>query len=195
MDLKTLLGNDFKEGMTLAEIEAALAGKNLVDPATLPASVSKEQFDKTASEAARYKKELAEAKAAGLTDAEKLKKLQEEAIAAERAFTLKSNRIDVEKILLSSGLTEADYSPFIDTIVTENAEASAAAATGIAKMLAAQKKAVDAAVRKELQDNTPKPGADQKQPGMSKTDFMKLSFAEQHKFSQEHPEEYKRLYE
>ena len=135
MDLKALLGDSYKDGMTIDEINAALAGKNFVDPTTLPPSVSKEQFDRTASEAARYKKELSEAKAAGLTDAEKLKKLQEEAIEAQRNFTLKSNRMDVEKVLIAAGLAEADYAPFIDTIVTESAESSKAAAEGIAKML------------------------------------------------------------
>ena len=195
MDLKALLGDGYKDGMTIDEINAALAGKNFVDPTTLPPSVSKEQFDRTASEAARYKKELSEAKAAGLTDAEKLKKLQEEAIEAQRNFTLKSNRMDVEKVLIAAGLAEADYAPFIDTIVTESAESSKAAAEGIAKMLSAQKKAVDAAVRKELQDNTPKPGADQKEPGMTKEAYNKLSFQEQHKFFTEHREEYNKMFE
>ncbi len=195
MELKELLGSDYKDGMTAEEISAALANKTFVDPATLPASVSKEQFDKTASEAAEYKRKLAKLEAEGLSGEEKLKQLQEAAEAAQRTFTIKSNRIDVEKVLLAAGLAETEYAPFIDAIVTEDAAASVAAATGIAKMLAAQKKATDAAVRKELLDKTPTPGADQKQPGMTKENFAKLSFSEQHKFSVEHPEEYKKLYE
>ena len=194
MDLKTLLGADFKEGMTLEEINAALAGKTFVDPTTLPASVSKEQYDKAASEAADYKRKLAEAKAAGLTDAEKLKQAQEEAQAMKRDYALRISRMEVEKVLITAGLAEADYSTFIDALVTEDAAASTASAAGIAKVLAAQKKATDAAVRKELQDNAAKPGADMKKPAMKKEEFMKLSLAEQSKCFTEHREEYEAMY-
>ena len=194
MDLKTLLGADFKEGMALDEINTALAGKNFVDPTTLPASVSKEQYDKVASEAADYKRKFNEAKAAGLTDAEKLKQAQEEAQAMKRDYALRISRMEVEKVLISAGLAEGDYTTFIDALVTEDAAASVASATGIAKVLAAQKKATDAAVRKELQDNAAKPGADMKKPTMKKEDFMKLSLAEQNKFFTEHPEEYEAMY-
>ena len=55
MDLKTLLGDAYKENMTLDEINEALEGMNLVDPSTLPKSVSKEVFDKTASSLRRLK--------------------------------------------------------------------------------------------------------------------------------------------
>lgn len=194
MDLKTLLGADFKEGMTLDEINTALAGKNFVDPTTLPASVSKEQYDKAASEAADYKRKFNEAKAAGLTDAEKLKQAQEDAQAMKRDYALRISRMEVEKVLISAGLAEGDYTTFIDALVTEDAAASVASATGIAKVLAAQKKATDAAVRKELQDNAAKPGADMKKPTMKKEDFVKLSLAEQNKFFTEHPEEYEAMY-
>jgi hypothetical protein len=195
MDLKALLGGDYKEGMTLDEINAALAGKNLVDPSTLPPSVSKKMFDENASELAAAKKKLKELEEANLTDAEKLKKIQEAAEEAQRIFTVKSNRMDVEKVLISAGLAEADYAPFIDTIVTVDAEASKNAAKAIATMIAAQKKAVEAAVRKEQQDNTPKPGAQTNPPAMTKADFTKLSFDEQNRFFTEHREEYNKLFE
>ena len=58
MNLKELLGDAYREDMTLEEVEQALEGINLVDPAKLPKSVSKEVFDKTASELARVKKSL-----------------------------------------------------------------------------------------------------------------------------------------
>lgn len=195
MKLEDLLGTDYKEGMTTEEIAAALASKNFVDPATLPASVSKEQFDKTASEAAKYRKELAELKAAGLSDAEKLKQAQDEANAMKREFAVRLNRMDAEKVLIGAGIAEADYSPFIDAIVTEDANASVAAATAIAKMLTAQKKAVEAAVRKDMQDKMPTPDPNKKDPGMTKEEYAKLSFEDQHKFFTEHREEYDKMFE
>ena len=60
-DLKTLLGDQFKEGMTIEEITAALADKTFVDPSTLPKSVTKDIFDKTASELAKAKKDFQKA--------------------------------------------------------------------------------------------------------------------------------------
>jgi uncharacterized coiled-coil protein SlyX len=67
MDLKTLLGDDYKDGMTIEEINAALADKNFVDSSTLPKSVSKEVFDKTASELAAVKKKLRELQESSMT--------------------------------------------------------------------------------------------------------------------------------
>ncbi len=195
MKLEELLGADYKAGMTAEEIAAALMNKTFVDPSTLPASVSKEQFDKAASEAAEYKRKLAKLEADGMSAEERLKQAQDEALAMKREFAIKSNRMDVEKVLLAAGLAEADYAPFIDTIVTEETAASVAAAEGIAKMIAAQKKATDAAVRKEMQDKMPTPGADTKQPGMTKEEFSKLSFSEQNKFFTEHREEYNKMFE
>lgn len=195
MKLEDLLGSDYKAGMTVEEISAALEGRTFVDPATLPPSVSKKQYDEAASEAAKYKRELAAAQAGGKTAEEQLKAAQEEAAAMKREYAIKINRMDAEKVLIGAGLAEADYAAFIDTIVTEDAAASVAAATGIAKVIAAQKKATEAAVRKEQQDKMPTPGADQKTPGMTKAEFDKLSFEEQNKFFTEHREEYNKFFE
>ena len=54
--LKELLGDAYKEGMTIEEIEAALVDKDLVDRSTLGEVVSKKTFDKTAFELAWLKK-------------------------------------------------------------------------------------------------------------------------------------------
>ena len=50
MTLKDLVGDGYKEGMTLEEVAAAIKDRSLVDPSTLPPSVSKETFEKTAQE-------------------------------------------------------------------------------------------------------------------------------------------------
>lgn len=71
MDIKTLLGDAYKDGMTLDEINAALADKNFVDPTTLPKSVEKTVFDKTASELAKANKRVKELEEANMTADEK----------------------------------------------------------------------------------------------------------------------------
>lgn len=70
MDLKTLLGEAYKDGMTMEEINAALKDKELIEKSVLAQYVPKDTADKYASEAATFKKQLlskqtdAEAKAA-----------------------------------------------------------------------------------------------------------------------------------
>ena len=71
MDLKELLGEAFKEDMTLEEVQTALADKELVDAATVPQNVvEKKVFDKTASELSALKKQLKDLERAKMTEEE-----------------------------------------------------------------------------------------------------------------------------
>ena len=73
-DLKALLGDKYKEGMTIEELMALEIEEPKVDTSKF---VSKEVFDKTASEVANYKKQLrasmSEAEQKALADAEEMK--------------------------------------------------------------------------------------------------------------------------
>lgn len=55
-DLQTLLGDSYKEGMTLEEVNAALAEKEFVDRSTMDGYVPKKLLEDANSEAADYKK-------------------------------------------------------------------------------------------------------------------------------------------
>lgn len=193
MELRELLGNDYRDGMTVEEIAAALSSKTFVDAATLPPSVSKETFDKTASELAKLKRENTELKNAGLSDAEKLQKALADAEAERKSYTLKSNRLEAEKIFAEAGISEKEYSSFVDTIVGEDSAASVSAAKAIAKMVSAQREAAGAAKQKEILDKTPK-GGEHTETKMTLDEFRKLSPSERYQFSQKNPEEYKSLY-
>lgn len=96
---------------------------------------------------------------AGLTDAEKLQKALDDATASKAEFAKKSNRLDVEKILVGAGLTEEDYKDLIDGLVSEDAEASKALATNLASMLTKQKEAAVQKTKEELMDGTQTPGS------------------------------------
>lgn len=95
---------------------------------------------------------------ADLTDAEKIQKALKEADDAKIDYAKKANRLDVEKILLSSGLNEEDYSKLIDGIVSEDTEKSKSMATALADMLNKQKEATEQKVKEELMDKTKTPG-------------------------------------
>lgn len=61
MDLKTVLGDNYRDDMTLADVESALSGLDLVDRAeAVKGWVSKDVFDKTASDLSNTKKQLRE---------------------------------------------------------------------------------------------------------------------------------------
>ncbi len=196
MTLRELLGSDYKEGMTPDEINAALAGKTFIDPATLGETVSKGTFDKTASELAKAKKDLAELQKEHMTDAEKQAQLMAELEEQKRGFIIKSNRLDVEKVLVAAGLTEKEYASFIDGIVTEDAAASTAVAQSIAKAIGAKSAAAAAEAKRTDINNTPK-AQDGKLPdaGMTLEAFRKLDATARHEYAVEHPEEYRALYE
>ena len=111
------------------------AKKNNVEPKVLK---------QLQADSAAYKK-LQEA---GLSDEEKIQKTLAEAEASKADFQRKSNRLDVEKILVGAGLTEEDYKDLIDGLVSEDAETSKALATSLATMLTKQKEAAGGTCRK-----------------------------------------------
>lgn len=90
MDLKELLGEDFKDGMTVEEIEAAIAQKSFIPSSQLNGKVDKKLFDKLSSE---------------LPDAKKANLSTEEAIAV--ANKEKDDRLaELENKVKLSELTE-----------------------------------------------------------------------------------------
>lgn len=121
------------------------AKKNNVDPKVLK---------QLQEDSAAYKK-LQEA---DLTDAEKIQKALNDAEASKAEFAKKSNRLDVEKILVGAGLTEEDYKDLIDGLVSEDADASKALATNLANMLTKQKEEAVQKTKEELMDGTQTPG-------------------------------------
>ena len=121
--------------------DLAAAKKNTVDPKTLK---------KLQEDSAAYQK----LQQAGLSDEEKIQKQLKAAKDAEAEFKKKSNRLDVEKILVTAGLTEEDYKDLIDGLVSEDAEASKTLATNLSSMLAKQKEAAIQKTKEELMDGT-----------------------------------------
>lgn len=81
-DIQSLLGDAYKEGMTLDEINAALADRELVDKSQYEGYVPKSVLDKATSEAADYKKKWkaasSEQEQKALEEAEKQAAIEQE---------------------------------------------------------------------------------------------------------------------
>lgn len=195
-DIQSLLGDEYREGMTVEEINAVLANREFVDPTTLPKSVEKSIFDKTASELAKVKKELGELKNNNLSGEEKVNAAIAAADARANEYSVKLNRLEVEKLFMADGLAEADYADVIDDIVSEDADKTMKLAKNLLAVVKSQKSAAEKAIRAELLKKTPKPpaGNDGKPEDMTLAEFRKLSPTERHEWSVDHPEEYKNLY-
>ena len=182
-NLKALLGDKYKEGMTIEELMSLDVEEPKVDMSKF---VSKETFDKAASEAANYKKQaratMTEAEQKAAADAEKLAE-----IIAERD-QLKQEKMIAEN---AKGLVAIGYD---ETLANEVATAlfNGDAATVIkaqAKFVDAQKKAVLA----EAVKSTPVPPAGNKSETLTKEQFNKMSLNEQLEVFEKTPELYNEL--
>lgn len=194
-DIQSLLGDEYRDGMSIEEINAVLANRQFVDPTTLPKSVEKHIFDKTASELAKVKKELGELKNDNLTGEEKVNAAIAAADARANEYSMKLNRLEVEKLFMADGLTEADYADLIEDIVSEDKDKTLKLANGLLAVVKSQKSAAEKSIRAELLKKTPKPPAgDPSNDGMTMEKFRKLSPKERYDFSVSNPEEYQKLY-
>ena len=195
MDLKTLLGDAYKENMTLDEINEALEGVNLVDPSTLPKSVSKEVFDKTASELAKVKKQLKELQEKSMTDEEKLQAELEKAKETQANYNKELSKLRAKEIFVTAGLTETDYAPILDVVVSEDEETTKTRAKSMVDLIAAQKAATEKAIKAELLKGTPKPKPGEGGTGITKEQFEKMNWKERTELKQKDPELFKQLSE
>lgn len=163
MDLKTLLGDSYKENMTLSDIDAILKDKNLVDTSALPKQVDKAVFDKTASELAAAKKQLKEkmtaeeqAKAEQDTFKQQLADLQKENQQMKLKDSFIGNGYDAKT---AASLAEAYSSGDMAKFASLNSS-----------YMETQKKDIAAKVKEDLLKSTPGIGAGNKQ---EKVDFSK----------------------
>lgn len=194
MNLKELLGDAYREDMTIEEVGQALKDLNLVDPSTLPKSVSKEVFDKTASELARYKRELKELQEESMTAEEKLKLELEKATEAQAKYAKELSKLRATEIFVTAGLSEEDYTPLIDIVVSEDEEVTKVRAKSMVDVIASQRKAVEKTVKAELLKDTPKPEPGDPSKGVTLDSFRKMSLMDKQKFAMENPELYQSIY-
>ena len=185
-DLKSLLGDKYKDGMTIEEIMSLEVEEPKAD--TSAYDNLKKRFDEVASEAANFKKQLraqmSEADQKAAADAEKYANMEAE---------LEKLKADKEIAENAKGLVAIGYD---ETLATEVATAlyngdSATVIKAQAKFVDAQKKAVLAEAVKE----TPVPPAGVEDGTVvTKEKLREMSPAERYEFSQKNPEEYKKIY-
>ena len=187
MKIKDLLKDAYKEGMTVEEINAALASIDLPTDNSAEIEKLKAALSKSNSEAADYKKQLrdkmSEEERRAKEEVEKMADLQ-----AKYDALLKESAISKNKArLLALG--------YEDKLASETAEAIANG--DMDKVFENQKKHIDAVDKKAREESlakTPRPTGGNGSKTITLEEFKKMSIAEQAKFANEHPNEYKTLY-
>jgi len=191
--LQKLLGESYREGMTEDEIASAIEKSGLGKPA--PASNESEEMkklkdllSKANSEAADYKKQLR----AKLSEAEAKEIEEKEA----RDNLLKQNQELTKRISVSENSAELLKMGYDAELAVQTAEALYSG--DLPTVFANQKKFLEARESKlkaELLKQTPAPPAGGVPQGVTLDALRKMSVEERYRFSQDHPEEYRQLYE
>lgn len=177
MDITKIEG--YREGMTTEEIIGLVNG---YEP-DMSGYVKKSVFDKAASEAADFKKKyrstLDDNEAKELAYAETLKEL--ETIKREKTVS------DNAKLYISAGYSAEDAQKSAEFLMNGD----------ISKVIEMQSKYLEK-VKKDIEakllENTPSPQNGSGNDVMTIEKFRKLSPAERLKYSQENPEDYKKIY-
>lgn len=187
MNIKDLLKDAYKEGMSVEDIEKALESIELPEDKTAEIDRLKAALSKSNSEAADYRKQLREKmtteEAKAKEDADKMADLQSKYDTLLRESTVSKNKAR----LLALG--------YEDALATEVAEAMVEGDTD--KVFAAQKKHLDSVekkIREDVLKSTPKPTGGSGKDTMTKERLRKMSTEERYAYSVEHPDEYKQIY-
>lgn len=187
MNIKELLGDKYKEGMTLEEVDAALADVNMPVDNSAEVERLKTALSKSNSEAAESKRQLREKLSAdelkAKEDAEEMERLR-----AENANLIREKTISTYKAsYLSIG--------YDDKLADETAKAIVDGKFD--KVLENQKKHIDSVekrIRADVLKDTPKPEGGSSSETMTKEKLRGMSANERYEYSQAHPDEYKQIY-
>jgi hypothetical protein len=187
MKFKDLLKDAYKEGMTVEEIEAALASVEF--PADQSAEIErlKTALSKSNSENAEWKKKhrdaLSEEERKAQEMADRMKQLEE-----QNAQLLRESNVSKHKArFLGMGYEEA----------LANDAAVAMADGDMEKLFSYQTKhqeALEKKIRADALKSTPKPVPDKGDGALTRDQIAKLSMEDRVKLYQERPDEYKEIY-
>lgn len=187
MKLKDLLKDAYKEGITVEEIESALADVEI--PADQSAEIErlKSALTKSNSENAEWKKKhreaMSEEERKAQETADLIKKLQEE----NATLTRESNVSKHKAKFLGMGYDES----------LANDAAVAMTDGDMEKLFSYQQKhqeALEKKIRADTLKSTPKPVPDKEKGPVTREQIAKMSMDDRIKFYQDHPDEYKEIY-
>ena len=169
------------------DVKAAITGMEFADAPDMSQYVSKATFDKKASEAAEFSRQL------------KAKMTDEEAAKAKAAEEREAIMEELEALRKDKAISE--YTTQFMSIGYDEALAKSTATAlhggdmqTMFKNHAAFTVAREKALKAELLKGTPTPPAGDGKKTITRDDFKKMSLIEKQKFATENPEQYKQIY-
>lgn len=139
--------------------------------------------------------EYEELKGVNQTAEEKLQKALEKAAEKEKEFALKINKADAISILAGAGFTEAEYSTFIDDIVSSDSERTKRIATSYATTRKTVAEATEKGVKASLLQGMTPPPVGTGGATITKEQFKGMSYTEKAKLYQDNPTLFNQLNE
>lgn len=190
--LKELLGENYREDMTVSEIEEQLKDVDLVDRSTLPKSVDKSVFDKTASELAELKKLVKTFEESKLTDEQLHEQKLKEAEEVKADYQRKMLTLDAKDRLISKGVTDTKL---IESILGNISLTDKAAMENSVDVLVSAFQSIEVSteqrIKEELLKSTPvPPPSDPEDPAKQ---FKDMTITERVKFKAEKPDLYEKI--
>lgn len=150
IDFKALLGEKYTD-----EIAIVLDG---ISEKLLPndgSYIPKIRFDQVNEKLKAAQEEAEKVRVSKLSEDEKNAEKIAKADATIKEFTIKSNKLEVEKVFVNAGIK--DYAAYIDNIVGENLETSLSVAKSIAKTVTDSLTEKNAEIEKLKLLGTPQP--------------------------------------
>lgn len=187
MKLVDLLKDAYKEGITVAEIEAALEGIELPVDQTGEINRLTAALSKSNSENAEWKRKhreaLSEEERKAQETADLIKELKDENTALKRESGLSKHKAK----FLAMGYDESLASDAATAMIDGDTE----------KLFAYQQKhqeALEKKIRADALKSTPKPVPNKEDGPVTRQQVANMSVTDRLKFYQEHPDEYKQIY-
>ena len=147
MNLKELMGDAFKDGITVEEITSFFEGKKFADLGT-GQYVDKNKFDNTVNDLHKKLTDANNQLSAKMTDEEKSQQAQQEQVAEIERLkkllsenTINGNKNTVVGVLTSTrdtlgvDATDKDFNKFVENITTEDGAKSTEVANYVAKVV------------------------------------------------------------
>lgn len=147
MNLKELMGDAFKDGITVEEITSFFEGKKFADLGT-GQYVDKNKFDNTVNDLTKKLTDANNQLNAKLSDDEKAQQAQQEQIAEIERLkkllsenTINGNKNTIVGVLASTretlgvDITDKDFTKFVENITTEDSSKSTEIANYVAKVV------------------------------------------------------------
>lgn len=176
-ELVKILGN---EELKSNEDKVAAINKLLAE-STIPKDKFNETSAKLKEAEDRYStisNEFEEFKKSKMTDEEKKNAEKEDMQNQLLKYQLDLNRLEVEKIFESNGLTQEDYKDIENNIIGKDRESSIASANAFVNILKAKSEKVAQATKQELLKDTPTPiGGTGGSQTVSKLDELQNAFS------------------